>query len=87
MNLFHLQKTLVMIIGVIRLAVGTRNEAFSTTISVFEVNRNSQGKYLPGFYTVSFWNKDGSLKSSNTVCETWVRVGSIQGDFRCCLCP
>jgi hypothetical protein len=47
------------------------------TISVFEVNRNPEGKYLPGFYTVSFWNKDGSLKSSHTVHETWTRVGSI----------
>ena len=45
------------------------------TISVFEVHRNAEGKYLPGYYTVSFWNKDGSLRSSTTVRETWTRVG------------
>lgn len=47
------------------------------TISVFEVNRNPEGKYLPGFYTVNFWNQDGSLRSSSAVRETWVRVGQF----------
>ena len=47
------------------------------TISVFEVRRNDEGKYLPGVYNVSFWNKDGSLRSSNTVRETWTRVGQF----------
>ncbi|MCI0359816.1 MAG: DUF3386 family protein [Planctomycetaceae bacterium] len=45
------------------------------TISVFDVNRSAEGKYLPGYYTVNFWNKDGSLRSSTSVRETWVRVG------------
>jgi hypothetical protein len=47
------------------------------TISVFEVNRNAEGKYLPGYYTVNFWNKDGSLRTSTAVHETWTRVGSF----------
>jgi len=57
--------------------VNRQSETGKFTISVFEVNRNPEGKYLPGFYTVSFWNKDGSLKSSNTVHETWIRVGNV----------
>jgi hypothetical protein len=47
------------------------------TISVFDVNRNREGKYLPGFYTVNFWNEDGSLRSSHAVYETWARVGDF----------
>ena len=47
------------------------------TISVFEVNRNPEGKYLPGYYTVNFWNQDGTLRSSSAVHETWVRVGQL----------
>ncbi len=45
------------------------------TISVFEVSRNAEGKYLPGYYAVHFWNKDGSLRTSTVVRETWTRVG------------
>ena len=45
------------------------------TISVFEVSRNAEGKYLPGYYAVHFWNKDGSLRTSTAVRETWTRVG------------
>jgi hypothetical protein len=47
------------------------------TISVFEVYRNAEGKYLPQTYTVSFWNKDGSLRSTSVTQERWVRVGSF----------
>jgi hypothetical protein len=47
------------------------------TISVFVVHRNGAGKYLPGYYTVNFWNKDGTLRSSTAVRETWKRVGEF----------
>ena len=47
------------------------------TISVLEVRRNEEGKYLPGVYTVSFWNKDGSLRSTTTIDEIWKRVGTF----------
>jgi hypothetical protein len=47
------------------------------TISVFQVHRNAEGKYLPGVYSVNFWNADGTLRSSTTVRETWIRVGSF----------
>jgi hypothetical protein len=57
--------------------VNRQSETGKFTISVFQVNRNAEGKYLPGFYTVNFWNKDGSLRSSSTTHETWVRVGSF----------
>jgi len=62
--------------GVIR-EVNRQTDGGKFTISVFEVHRNPEGKYLPGYYTVSFWNKDGSLKSSSTTHETWVRVGQF----------
>jgi hypothetical protein len=57
--------------------VNRQTESGRFTISVFDVNRNAEGKYLPGFYTVSFWDKDGTLRSTNTVHETWVRVGDF----------
>lgn len=47
------------------------------TISVFEVNRNPEGKYLPGYYTVSYWNADGSLKTVTVIRESWQRVGQF----------
>jgi hypothetical protein len=62
--------------GVIR-EVNRQMDGGRFTISVFEVHRNAEGKYLPGYYTVSFWNKDGSLRSSSTTHETWARVGQF----------
>ena len=62
--------------GVIR-EVNRQMDSGRFTISVFEVQRNPEGKYLPGYYTVSFWNKDGSLRSSSATHETWVRVGKF----------
>ena len=62
--------------GVIR-EVNRQMDGGKFTISVFEVHRNAEGKYLPGYYTVSFWNKDGTLRSSSTTHETWVRVGQF----------
>ncbi|MBI1902029.1 MAG: DUF3386 family protein [Planctomycetia bacterium] len=47
------------------------------TISVFEVHRNAEGKYLPQTYTVSFWNKDGTLRSTSVTQERWVRVSAF----------
>jgi hypothetical protein len=47
------------------------------TITVLEVRRNAEGKYLPGVYSVNFWNADGSLRSSTTTCEAWVRVATF----------
>ena len=62
--------------GVIR-EVNRQTDGGPFTISVFEVHRNAEGKYLPGYYTVSFWNKDGTLRSSSTTHESWVRVGKF----------
>jgi hypothetical protein len=48
------------------------------TISVVEVTRNAEGKYLPRTYTVSFWDgSSGALRSTTTVHNAWVRVGGF----------
>lgn len=48
------------------------------TISVVEVTRNAEGKYLPRTYTVSFWDgSSGALRSTTTVYHAWVRVGGF----------
>lgn len=57
--------------------VNRKSENGKFTISVLEIRRNEEGKYLPGVYTVSFWNKDGSLRSTTTTDETWQRVGTF----------
>jgi hypothetical protein len=57
--------------------VNRKTDSGKFTISVFEVRRNAEGKYLPGVYSVNFWNADGTLRSSTTTCETWARVGSF----------
>ncbi|MBC7856433.1 MAG: DUF3386 family protein [Pirellulaceae bacterium] len=57
--------------------VNRKSENGRFTISVLEIRRNEEGKYLPGVYTVSFWNKDGSLKSTTTTNESWKRVGAF----------
>lgn len=62
--------------GVIR-QVNRKTDGGRFTISVFEVRRNAEGKYLPGFYSVNFWNADGTLRSNTTTCETWVRIGTF----------
>jgi uncharacterized GH25 family protein len=62
--------------GVIR-EVNRQMDGGRFTISVFEVHRNPENKYLPGYYTVSFWNKDGSLRSTSATHETWTRVGAF----------
>lgn len=57
--------------------VNRKNESGKFTISVFEVRRNPEGKYLPGVYSVNFWNKDGTLRSNTTVVESWTRLESF----------
>jgi hypothetical protein len=46
------------------------------TITVLEVARNAEGKYLPAVYTVSFWDAEsGKLKSTSVVHDEWMRLG------------
>lgn len=46
------------------------------SITVLEVQRNANGKYLPKYYTVSFWDrKTGELQSTSVVLDDWKRVG------------
>jgi hypothetical protein len=47
------------------------------TISVFQVHRNPEGKYLPAYYVVNSWKADGTLRSSTAVYKTWIRVGNF----------
>lgn len=48
------------------------------TTTVIEVYRNPEGKTLPAFYTVSFWdNENNKLKSSTLNRDRWVRVGNF----------
>jgi len=48
------------------------------TITVTEVTRNKDGKYLPRSYSFSTWDrKTGNLKSNTTVHDSWKRVGSF----------
>jgi len=48
------------------------------TISVLEVARNPEGKYLPTTINVSYWDaKSGALKTSETHFSSWKRVGKF----------
>ncbi len=48
------------------------------TISVFETDRNNEGKYLPRTFSATFWDaKTGQIKSSSTYLNTWTRVGNF----------
>lgn len=47
------------------------------TISVLEVTRNAENKYLPMYYTMTFWDKEGQVVSSSTTHDTWTRVGNF----------
>ncbi len=47
------------------------------TISVLEVSRNQEGKYLPRTYSFSTWDaKRGDLLQNTTVHNSWKRVGN-----------
>lgn len=46
------------------------------TITVLDVVRNAEEKYLPAVYTVSFWEAEsGKLKSTLVVRDEWTRLG------------
>ena len=48
------------------------------TISVVEVQRNHQRKYLPRTYSVSYWDAEGGqLRSTDTVHLVWSRAGGF----------
>ncbi len=48
------------------------------SISVFETERNKEGKYLPRTFSATFWDaKTGEIKSSSTYLNTWERVGKF----------
>lgn len=42
------------------------------TITVLEVKRNPQRKYLPGVYTVSYWDAQGKLTSVTVEVDDWL---------------
>ncbi|MCE9554239.1 MAG: DUF3386 family protein [Planctomycetes bacterium] len=47
-------------------------------ITVLEVSRNPEGKYLPSVFNVSMWdNASGTLGGSQTVTHNWLRVGQF----------
>jgi len=52
------------------------------TISVLDVERNDEGKYLPRFYTMSFWNAQGKVTSTSVTQDSWVRVGRFDLPLR-----
>jgi hypothetical protein len=52
------------------------------TISVLEVERNAEGKYLPLVYTMTFWGGDGKMTSTSTTQDSWVRVGRFDLPLR-----
>ncbi len=46
------------------------------TITVLDVVRNVEDKYLPAVYAVSFWEAEsGKLKSTSVVRDEWTRLG------------
>jgi hypothetical protein len=52
------------------------------TISVLEVERNPDGKYLPVYYTMTFWDAEGKVVSTSTTEDGWVRVGGFDLPLR-----
>ncbi|MCC9606847.1 DUF3386 domain-containing protein [Blastopirellula sp. JC732] len=52
-----------------------RSKTGSFTITVVNVYRNPEGKYLPQVFTISNWDADGNLTASATVENVWKRVG------------
>lgn len=45
------------------------------TISVLEIHRNPEGRYLPQAFNVSFWDSaSGELKSTETHLNLWTRI-------------
>jgi len=46
------------------------------TISVTEAVKNSDGKYLPKAFSVTYWDGDGNITRNEDYHEDWVRVGN-----------
>ena len=56
--------------------VSRQTEKVRFTITVLDVVRNGEQKYLPRLYTVSFWSHPGGqLTRTSTVLIQWERVG------------
>ncbi len=47
------------------------------TISVFEVTKNEQGKYLPAIFTISNWTDEGALVSTLTEHDHWINKNGV----------
>jgi hypothetical protein len=47
------------------------------TISVMDIAKNSQGKYLPSIFTFSVWNPEGKLVSTMTEHDRWIEFGGF----------
>lgn len=48
------------------------------SISVFETERNKEGKYLPRNFSATFWDaKSGEIKTSSSYLNTWKRVNGF----------
>jgi hypothetical protein len=48
------------------------------TISVTDIERNKEGKYLPRSFSVTVWDADnGQIKSSSIYLNLWKRVGTF----------
>jgi uncharacterized membrane protein len=47
------------------------------TISMTEVVRNAEGKYLPRSFNVSYWDADGNLRTNEDYLEEYTRVGKL----------
>jgi hypothetical protein len=46
-------------------------------ISVTEVTRNAEGRYLPRSFNVSYWDGEGNLRMNEDYLEEYVRVGNL----------
>lgn len=46
------------------------------TISVTDVVKSSDGKYLPKAFNVTFWDGDGNITRNEDYQEDWIRVGN-----------
>jgi hypothetical protein len=52
------------------------------TISVLDVEHNAEGKYLPRFYTMTFWNGQGKVTSTSVTQDSWIRLGRFDLPLR-----
>ena len=48
------------------------------TITVLEIDRNPEGKYLPRTFNATFWDaKSGAVTGNSTFLNTWQRMGAF----------